>query len=90
VEQEKMINGNFVKVFPIPARDVINVVLQDAFLNADGTVSIHSLDGKLLQSRKLSGATSMQLNVSKLPAGVYTLRITSKTQMINKLITLAK
>jgi hypothetical protein len=64
--------------------------LQDAVANAKGVVSIHSLDGKLLQSINLSGAISMQLNVSKLPAGVYMLRITSKTQMMNKVITIAK
>jgi photosystem II stability/assembly factor-like uncharacterized protein len=90
VEHEKLINDNLVKVYPTPARDVINVALQDAVENKEGAVSIHSMDGKLLQSTRLSGATLMQLNVSKLPAGVYTLRITSKTQVMNKVITIAK
>jgi photosystem II stability/assembly factor-like uncharacterized protein len=87
---ERMINENGVKVFPTPARDVVHLILPGAVVNKEGVVSIHSLDGRLLQSTKLSGATSMRLNVSKLPAGVYTLRITSKTQMINKVITIAK
>ncbi|HZH95894.1 MAG TPA: T9SS type A sorting domain-containing protein, partial [Flavisolibacter sp.] len=81
---------NAVKVFPTPARDVVHLILPGAVVNKEGVVSIHSLDGRLLQSTRLSGATSMRLNVSKLPAGVYTLRITSKTQMINKVITIAK
>ena len=90
VEQEKMIIENVVKVYPTPARDVINVVLPDAIDNKEAIVSIHSMDGKLLQSTKLSGATSMQLNVSKLSAGVYTLRIASKKHVVNKVITIAK
>jgi photosystem II stability/assembly factor-like uncharacterized protein len=89
-DHEKVLNVNLMKVFPIPARDVINVVLQDAVVNTEGVVSIHSLDGKLLQSTKLSGTKSMQLNVSKLPAGVYMLRIASKSQMMNKVITIVK
>ncbi len=88
VEQDK--NENLVKVFPTPARDVINVVLADAFVNAEAVVSILNLDGKILQFTKLSGARSLQLNVSKLPAGIYSLRITSNTQMVNKIITITK
>jgi hypothetical protein len=90
VEQQKMINENTVKVYPTPARDVINLVLPGAIVHSGGVVSIHSMDGKLLQSAKLSGATSMQLNVSGLPAGIYMLRIASKTQTMNKEITIAK
>jgi hypothetical protein len=48
------------------------------------------MDGKQLQSTKLSGAKSMQLNVSQLVAGLYTMRITSKNQVINKIITITK
>jgi photosystem II stability/assembly factor-like uncharacterized protein len=90
VEQEDIINEKLVRVFPTPARNVINLVLPDAVANKEGVVSIHSQDGKLLQSTILSGATSMQLNVGQLPAGIYTLRITSKTHLINKVITIAR
>ncbi len=88
--QDKLLNETAVKIYPSPARDVINLVLQDALLNAQGVVSIYSLNGKLLQSTKLTGARSMQLNVSSLPAGVYMIRIASKTQTINKLVTITK
>jgi photosystem II stability/assembly factor-like uncharacterized protein len=90
VEGEKMINEKLVNVFPTPARDIINLVLPDAIVNTMGVVSIHSLDGKLLQSTKLSGTTSIQLNVGKLPAGIYTLRFTSKNQMISRVISIAR
>jgi hypothetical protein len=69
---------------------VINLLLPDAVVNTGGVINIYSLNGKLLQSARLSGARSMQLNVSKLPAGVYMLRIDSKTKMVNKVITIAK
>ena len=90
VDHEKMINENLLKIYPTPARDVINLLLPETVVNTAGVVSIHSLDGKQLQSTRLSGARSVQLNVSKLPAGVYMLRITSKTRMVNKVITIAK
>ena len=81
-----MINDKLVKVYPTPARDIINVVLQDVNTYKDGVVSIHSLNGKLLQSTKISGTTSLQLNVSKLPAGMYMMRIVSGDQWIDNVI----
>lgn len=90
VEQEKMINENAVRIYPTPARDIINIVLKDAVIHAEGVVAIHSLDGRLLQSTKLSGVTTMQLKVSNVPSGIYILRITNRNQTINRLITITR
>jgi hypothetical protein len=90
VEQDKMINESLVKVFPIPARDIINVELPDAFVNTEAVISINSMYGNLLQSTELSGTKSIQLNVSKLPTGNYMLHIVSGTQRINKAISITK
>ena len=86
----RIINEGLAKVFPSPARDMINVMLQDAVANTNGVLSLYSMDGKLLQSKKLSGAILMQLDVSKLPSGMYTVRVTSEKQILNKIITISK
>ena len=72
----------------MPARDIINVELPDAFVDTQVRISIHSMYGNLLQSTEVTGIQSTQLNVSKLPAGTYVLRIVSGTQRINKTISI--
>ena len=72
----------------MPARDIINVEFPDAFVDTQVRISIHSMFGNLLQSTELSGAQSTQLNVSKLPAGMYILRIVSGAQRIDKTISI--
>ncbi|RYY93676.1 MAG: T9SS type A sorting domain-containing protein, partial [Chitinophagaceae bacterium] len=79
-----------VNVFPTPARDVLNLVFPGGFPVAEGVVSIHRMDGAQLQSVKLSGASTMQVAVSHLPAGVYLLRVVTKTQTLQKVLTITK
>ncbi|RYY90696.1 MAG: T9SS type A sorting domain-containing protein [Chitinophagaceae bacterium] len=86
----KAVSANAVTVYPTPARDVLRVQLPEALAHSEGVVSILNLDGKLLQSVKLTGATSMQLNVSSLPAGMYTLRIVTPKGMSSQLVSIVK
>lgn len=88
VAQDNVIDENQVNCFPMPARDIINVEVPDDFGDTGARISIHSMYGNLLQSAELSGAKSTQLNVSKLPAGMYMLRIVSGTQRIDKVISI--
>ena len=88
VAVDNMIAENQVNVFPVPARDIINVELPDDFGNAQARISLHTMYGNLLQTTELSGATSTQLNVSKLPAGMYMVRIVSGTERIDKVISI--
>ena len=82
-----------VKVFPVPANDVINIEVQAATLkstNAISVISILTTDGKLVQSTRAVRSGSMQLNVSKIKPGIYTLRITTNRQTINRQIIIAR
>ncbi|GAA4323183.1 YCF48-related protein [Flaviaesturariibacter amylovorans] len=79
-----------VHVYPTPARDVVNLVFGGVPAGKEGVASIHSLDGRQLLSARLSGASTVQLNVSGLPAGLYTLRIATKAGTKSQVITLAK
>ncbi len=89
MEQAKIATEQL-KIYPVPANDVVHVVLQDAFVNARSVVSILNMDGKVLESKTSAGTKSIQLNVSKLPAGVYTIRVATNAQVTNRVITIAR
>lgn len=88
ISQAKAATVEEVKVFPSPARDVINVSLPKA--KANSVISILSIDGQLLETEQTKGLQTIQLNVGKLTPGVYTLRIIGNGQAINKIITIVK
>src|SRR5688500_8048685 len=48
--QDKMVDENLINVYPMPARDIINVELPDDFVTTGPHISIHSMYGNLLQS----------------------------------------
>ena len=79
-----------VKVYPTPANDVINVVLQEELANGKSVISIVGMDGKVMQTTTSAKAKLVQLDVSKLPAGTYMLRIVNHKQTINKLFTITR
>ncbi len=67
-------NGKQLSVFPNPANDRLNVV-SDRF-DTEGVVEIYDLSGRLVQSVK---NTATQLDISRLNAGLYQLRLLDKT-----------
>ena len=81
---------SFVKVYPVPARDVVNIILEDGMLNRQTSISIINSDGKVVETRNSRGARSMQLNVARLVPGLYIVRIESGSKMINKSITIVR
>lgn len=79
-----------VKVYPSPANDVVSVSLDDASVNANSAISIVSMTGNLLTSKTSKGSKIIQLDVSKLPAGIYMLRVEANGQTTNKMITITR
>ena len=86
IENEKA-SASLMKIYPMPAKDVINVMLPD---ESSGVVNILTTDGKLMESTRANGSRSVQLNVSRLPAGQYIVRVATKTQAISKVITISR
>jgi photosystem II stability/assembly factor-like uncharacterized protein len=89
-QAEKNITDALVKVYPIPASDVVNVVLEDAMLGRQTIISIINSDGKVVETRRAVGSRSVQLNVASLVPGFYIVRIESGSKMINKSITIVR
>ena len=67
-EQIRVDNADF-SVYPNPVNDVLNIDLTG--VATGGTISILTLEGKLLQEQKTDGANMATLNLSHLPQGIY-------------------
>ena len=81
---------DLVKVYPSPARDVVNITLPVALMNNVNVISLLSTDGKVIETRRSQASSFVQFNVGKLSAGVYIIRIQSNTQTFNKAFTITK
>lgn len=62
--------------YPNPVNDVLNINLSGSE-NMDGSISIISLEGKVIQKQKINDASIVRLNLSQLPHGIYLCRYTN-------------
>jgi hypothetical protein len=90
VQQDEASSANLVKLYPSPASDVVNVILEDAMLNRQTAISIINSEGRVVETRNSMGSRSIQLNVARLVPGLYIVRIASGSKMINKAITIVR
>lgn len=78
-----------VKVFPVPARDVLQISAQLDHA-ADWHIELLSLEGRTIQeinTELQSGAHEIKMEVSSLPAGIYFLKITgNEGQFVQKVL----
>jgi len=75
----QLANANLI-AHPNPVTDVLNIDLT-GLENRSGSISILSLEGKLLQGQKTNGASIVTLNLSRLPQGIYLCRYASATEI---------
>jgi photosystem II stability/assembly factor-like uncharacterized protein len=87
--QNKIIIDRHVQLYPMPANDVINISLEDNAIKAQYELSIISMSGNVMETRKMTGRT-VQLDVSRIPSGMYTVRITGGEQTYSRPITIAR
>ncbi|MEO5984710.1 MAG: T9SS type A sorting domain-containing protein, partial [Ferruginibacter sp.] len=73
-----------VQVYPTPAKNFINVALDEVLVSSKVLVSLLNTNGKLIEQRRSEGSKIVQFNVSSLPAGLYIIRINANGQTINK------
>lgn len=62
-----------VKIFPVPATDILNVLLPSSYVNS-ATLQLYSIDGKFIATLKPS-VNNVKLNVRPLAGGTYIIRI---------------
>jgi len=66
---------------PNPVVDKSTIFIPADFNDGDITVEIYSLQGSLISSKHLNGASSVELLRSEMPTGVYLVRISSGSQV---------
>jgi hypothetical protein len=62
-----------VKIFPVPATDVLNVLLPSSYVNS-ATLLLYGIDGKFIATLKPS-VNNVKINVTPLAAGTYVIKI---------------
>jgi len=65
--------GSTLYAYPNPVADVLNINLIGT-KNQGGSISILTLDGKVMQTQETVGTGTVTLNLSQLPQGVYLCR----------------
>ncbi|WP_299435819.1 T9SS type A sorting domain-containing protein [uncultured Aquimarina sp.] len=61
--------------YPIPAKDILNVVVENSFVKGDLDYTVFSIDGRIIKEGVLNG--DKQVNVSDLAQGNYILQLNS-------------
>ena len=61
---------NTTQVYPNPAHRQLNIVFAD---KVEGILKLVNANGQTMQKKKLTGATSAQLDLKYLPSGIYLL-----------------
>ncbi|MEO6668372.1 MAG: T9SS type A sorting domain-containing protein [Ferruginibacter sp.] len=87
---EQNTKADFVKIYPTPANDVINILLPDSPVITTYVISILTMEGRSIETRKLQSSKLYQVNVSKLTTGSYIIRFTNNGQTVNKVFTIAR
>ncbi len=90
IDELAITNETGLKVFPTPAKNMINVVIPDEFVNAETVLSMLTPDGKTVITRRPSAVKLLQVNVSHLPSGLYTIRLTSKNKILSRQVSIVK
>ncbi len=78
-EQTQFSTANLV-TYPNPVGDVLNIDLSNSE-NRAGIISIHSLEGKVVQQQKINETGIVKLNLGQLPRGIYLCRYATETEI---------
>ncbi|MGL4596158.1 MAG: DUF7619 domain-containing protein [Bacteroidia bacterium] len=84
---EQLVSENGVAVFPNPASDELNLVLDKSFT---GTIMLTDALGRVVQTQRINVSTTAKLMLENLPAGVYSLVIQDGEKQVVKKIVVAR
>lgn len=89
-QPEKKSSTGTLTVYPTPANNMITIELPRTFQKATSVIEIISSGGTVVNTRTLKAATFVQMDVSRLAPGVYTVRVRHNAEKISKVITIAR
>lgn len=70
------LTGSYMEMYPNPAKDIVNIASDQAIIN----VTLHSMAGAMVMQLAGSQASTMQIDVTNLPAGVYLATIATENK----------
>ncbi len=77
-------NDNYASIFPNPAKQDLNIILNESQL-FEGTISIESIDGKLIYNKEISATSNrIKIDVSQFANGCYFIHIKNKDRVITR------
>jgi SdrD B-like domain/Secretion system C-terminal sorting domain len=72
-----------IEIYPNPTTSILNIDLSENIVNKSIVITMYSTTGQLVLSTKVANANSTEiLDVSKLTAGIYQLRITTNNEVV--------
>jgi hypothetical protein len=76
---------SIVSVYPVPAKETINITIAGTILNKPATIKITSMEGRIVY-RKVASALSQTetIDISKLLPGKYIINIVSDKELISR------
>lgn len=80
VQESESISLESITAYPNPVKDVMNIDFSK-MKDVNGTISILSLEGKLLQSKQITETRIISLDVSSLPVGMYICRYSNEKEI---------
>jgi hypothetical protein len=66
----KALNKEIIKIFPQPAKDILNVEIPDLILNNNVSFTLKSIDGKLIHKQTIN-QTQTIISIEDLESGIY-------------------
>ncbi len=86
--ERKVADLEVVNIYPVPANDIVNVVVQTE-IDANIQIDLYSIDGRLVkQSNVLANSMSLthSMDISNINAGVYLMQVQQANQVITQKI----
>lgn len=80
----EVLNPSVILAYPNPVSAILNVDISALTLRGDVELNVYDMSGRLLMSQKQVAREQMQIDVSDVPAGSYTLQILHEDYIIGK------
>ena len=80
IEQQMLLSTAKLITYPNPVADMLTIDLIDQE-NRRGSISILSIEGKVMQEIKTNGIGTVALNLSQIPQGIYLCRYINESEI---------
>lgn len=85
-----LLSSDVIKIFPNPAKDVLNVEINTDALRGNVTATLFNINGELIKTQIFQVNGIAKMNVSDVIAGNYILRISNDKNLVAKSVLIVK